>query len=156
METAQNRIDEVLQTQPLQTEESLKLIDLQLSATNQLVKKMSTRMHRLGALDVIDAEERWLEVQRRLHHEGASQLMMRTIDNMTAVEETMSNSMKYLQRIECTLDNISMPLLDMYANLRDCTLIFMLRDSTEDNIEGAEDLLETKQNGTEMLRNVDL
>ncbi|KAF2103830.1 hypothetical protein NA57DRAFT_70039 [Rhizodiscina lignyota] len=127
IEATQDQLNKMMTKWIDAAEDSLQLLDFQMSASNMLVRKMSTRTHRLAALDVTDPEERWEEVQRRLLHKDASQLMLKTVDNMNAVQETMSNSVKHIRRIEESLSNLVAPVLDIYTVLRDCRLVSIIR-----------------------------
>lgn len=127
VETTQTHLTKILNTKIEEAEDSLHLVRCQLNASNMLLRKMLTRAHHLAAVDVIDHDKRWEVVQERLNDEDTPEFTLRQVDNMNAVKETVSSAVRNIERIEISLQSLARPVLDIYATLKDCRLVTMIR-----------------------------
>jgi len=99
------------------------MLDTMLADAGHKMRKAMTRMSRLCASDVNDAEERRRESEERMQRPEAILYTLKIEADVEDMERTVSNVEKQLVVFEEDIKAMECETLDLYSSLENCRLI---------------------------------
>lgn len=112
----------------------LHIVDTEVDTTKALLdlsgksmRRLQTRISRLSAKDVMDAETRKVVMQERLAHPEALKFMFQGRHDLEAAKAIASSTKRLVENMEDDLERVSLAAMDTVTGLKDAILAMDLR-----------------------------